>query len=176
MVDIAYQFDIEVKPKSLVVKPGDTIEVHCTADNYYDYCSIVHDINTCDFKYNDTAWRLSKQYPVIKINCQDYESRMEFIGDYYNYGCGIRLHSITMQDGGTWICQMEQWRHQNQIRYSGATIDDQFYLTVLPPHHTASAASSGEKSIPEVGNVGEPMQIGSPEEEESGSSKSNCTY
>ena len=35
-------------------------------------------------------------------NCDDFEGRFEYLGDYHNYKCGIRISGAEKGDAGAW--------------------------------------------------------------------------
>ena len=35
-------------------------------------------------------------------NCDDFKGRFEYLGDYDNYKCGIRISGVEKEDAGAW--------------------------------------------------------------------------
>ena len=57
----------------------------------------------CDFEW------VSAGYGVQQIGCDFPEGKLEFIGDYDNRECGLRIHNLTVKDRGPWMCEVEKY-------------------------------------------------------------------
>ena len=42
-------------------------------------------------------------------NCDDFEGRVEFMGDYEYHRCGIRLAEARPEDSGEWRCSLRSY-------------------------------------------------------------------
>ena len=88
-------FDItEVKPKTISVKEGDAVDLFCSVDGYYEWCTFKHMGKKCDYEWKREVWNLTV------LDCRDYADRAEFTGDYNNYECSIRLSDVGLEDAG----------------------------------------------------------------------------
>ena len=41
---------------------------------------------------------------------EDLETRVSIAGDYTNHECTLVINEVTVQDAGTWVCDMEEYK------------------------------------------------------------------
>ena len=60
-------------PQSITVSEGGDIDLWCQADDYFEWCDIIHldSGNTCEYTWN---WDNEPSYVEVK-DCDDYEGR-----------------------------------------------------------------------------------------------------
>ena len=69
---------------------GDDVELWCNADNYWEWCKISHveSNKSCDFDWKKYALLDGSRttiWNVTVVDCDDFEGRFEYLGDYENY-------------------------------------------------------------------------------------------
>ena len=62
----------KVEPKEIHVRLGESFWFLCTADNWYEWCTLKHADRVCDIEWKRTP------YNVTMGECSDYEGRVEF--------------------------------------------------------------------------------------------------
>ena len=85
------------------VKLGESFAFKCTADNWYEWCTFKHAEKMCEIQWKKTP------YNVTMGQCDDYEGRVEFKGEYNQYQCGLRVAAATAEDDGEWECDFESY-------------------------------------------------------------------
>ena len=93
---------------------GWPLELWCNVDDWWEWCSFTNLISnkSCEFQ-----WRYGPDN--VTVNRCDFEGRYEFLGDYNNYKCGIRIYNIGTADAGPWTCDLEEWNRAVTVRGSG---------------------------------------------------------
>ena len=98
---------ISYKPEteSTSVQQGHTLELWCNVDGYWEYCSFSHvpSGKSCHFEWKSDANN------VTVTNCTSFEGRFEYLGEYENYKCGIRIQDFRFEDSGEWRCDIESY-------------------------------------------------------------------
>ena len=85
------------------VEAGGDLELWCNADGWWEWCKFVHEPSgkNCDLKWRRKQyWR--DVFNVTVNNCDDFKGRFEYLGDYDNYKCGIRIRGVEKGDAGAW--------------------------------------------------------------------------
>ena len=77
-------------PQSITVSEGGDIDLWCLADDYWEWCDIIHieSGKTCEHVWNKVP---SQGSQYVKVGtCKDFEDRFKFIGDvgYKVQKCG----------------------------------------------------------------------------------------
>ena len=80
---LAASFDIKAsRPKNLSVDEGGSIELFCTVDGYYEWCTFKRqDGKICDFEWKRDLW------DVDVLQCSDFAGRMTRIGKFRTKFC-----------------------------------------------------------------------------------------
>ena len=54
------------------------------------------------------GWTTRQLYhQAVKIeNCPEYSDRIEFTGDFLKNELTVKLKSVTLEDAGDWICEL----------------------------------------------------------------------
>ena len=99
-------------PVVTAIYEGDTVKLSCTVTNWYNICSFKLENKQCEFHYDDQSYHNSEPYPVKKKNCADLDSIIEFVGDYYNYNCAIKLGPVSLSESGLWTCEFKEYNSQ----------------------------------------------------------------
>ncbi|TRY78631.1 hypothetical protein TCAL_14436 [Tigriopus californicus] len=86
-----------------VVQEGESLVLQCSVDDWYEWCTFRHKNKKCDFQ-----WR-KDVYNITVLDCQDYEGRFQFQGQYNNNECGIEIENVAVEDGGEWVCEFENY-------------------------------------------------------------------
>merc|ERR1712133_292540 len=63
------------------------------------------------------------------LECDDYDGRIEFQGDYDAYQCGIKLTGVQPEDAGNWKCEMESY-HAGYTRKYGYVVEKELVVDV----------------------------------------------
>ena len=100
------------EPKIAIVKEGDVLKLFCAVDGYYEWCTFRHKDRLCDFEWQREPWN------VTVLECDDYEGRYRWYGDYNYYECGLELTGASLEDAGEWSCSFESY-HRGQYRGYG---------------------------------------------------------
>ena len=81
----------EVTPKQISVKEGEDVTFSCTVDTYYEWCTLIHNNKKCDYEWKRDEWN------VTVADCNDYQGRAEYTGNYDYYNCAMTLKSVTLE-------------------------------------------------------------------------------
>ena len=133
-LDFTNAFSLEKsEPETqLVVKEGESFQLSCTVDGYYEYCKFVHKDEICDF-----AW-IVEQKDITIVECNDYEGRMEWSGDAF-YKCAMTIHNAQPKDAGAWKCEIESYAPGKDRGY-GSNVTADFDIKINA-HQTTSNGS-----------------------------------
>ena len=110
---------------TLVVNEGDSFRLSCDVDNYYEYCLFRHNEDICDFAWKREVWN------ITIADCSDYEGRMEWSGDFDYYGCAITIKNATLEDTGSWSCEIESYA-AGKYRGYGYNATAEMEIQVVP--------------------------------------------
>ena len=90
---------------STTIKAGKSVELWCNVDRYWEWCNFSHKTSAkfCDFYGKKTGLF---QGNVTVNDCSAFEGRFEYLGDYDDFKCGIRVHNITLEESGEWKCYL----------------------------------------------------------------------
>merc|ERR550517_2319751 len=80
-------------------------------------------------------------YNVTMGQCDDYEGRVEFKGDYNQYECGLTVAAATAEDDGEWECYFESYV-KGGSRGSGYKAADKFKVFVELPTTTTTTTTT----------------------------------
>ena len=80
-----------------------TADLWCQADSYWEWCRWIHHDRYCDFEW------ISNYRSVIADSCDFPHGKVELIGDYEKFQCGIRISDLAFEDRGLWICEVEKY-------------------------------------------------------------------
>lgn len=83
---------------------GDTVQLVCRADGWWEYCSWTHGDTQCDLEWKYATSNVTKQECHSKLT-----TRVSIAGDYNNHECSIRIKNVDIGDAGTWKCKMESY-------------------------------------------------------------------
>ena len=93
---------IEKLPKTrLRVTEGDSIVLKCVGNYKLNKCKFEHFDKICQFEFHN-----STTTTMMKSCMEHFNGRVEFIGNYENNICAIKIRSAEIQDGGDWSCQL----------------------------------------------------------------------
>ena len=75
---------------------GDDVDLWCTADDWWEWCkfTLVHSDKSCELDWKKYALLDGKRTyvrNVTALDCDDFEGRFEYLGDYENYRVRRRL-------------------------------------------------------------------------------------
>merc|ERR1711962_607029 len=91
-----------VEPSSVLVSPGERVELLCQVDEDYEYCTWTNPKGeTCDFEWKRKLGNITMQ------ECM-FPDRIAFHGGYNDRECGIALIARTT-DQGQWSCVVEDY-------------------------------------------------------------------
>merc|ERR1712108_64315 len=131
-----------VDPGVTTVKPGDSITMLCVVDNSYEYCKWTNpQQQICDFEWKRAVGNITTQ------SCHgSFKEKAVFHGKYDDRECGITIESATLQDAGTWRCEVEEYVFLGS-RGSGARRTGEIQVNVQNPT-TAPATPSTTARYP----------------------------
>ena len=130
---VSQAFDLlEVKPEKATVKEGSSVTLFCAVDTYWEWCKFSHVAKVCDYQWTRAAWN------VTTLNCDDFGPRVEFVGDYGQKECAIKLSNVGVEDAGRWTCQLEAY-HAGRYRGYGYQKTGEMFLKVEERKTTSSA-------------------------------------
>lgn len=77
-----------IKNETEILSDG-KLRLTCVSDADYEWCYFKHKNKACEFKWTTDAQNVTTK------NCNDFEDRLEFVGNYENYECAIEIDNIT---------------------------------------------------------------------------------
>ena len=83
---------------------GDTVQLVCRADGWWEYCSWIHGDTQCNLQWRYSTGNVTMQGCQSKL-----AARISIAGDYNNHECSIRIKNVDIRDEGTWKCKMESY-------------------------------------------------------------------
>ena len=132
---ISNTFDLlEVRPKNISVKEGDSVTLFCSVDAYWEWCKFSHGGKVCDYVWKKEQWN------VTVLNCEDFAGRAEFVADYDQYHCAMKLSNVQLEDAGDWSCELESY-HASRYRGSGYQRTGEMVIEVIPVTTTTNTAA-----------------------------------
>ena len=113
-----------------VVEEGKSLDLWCNVDGYWEWCAFKHVPSNrfCDLKWDYAT------YNVTVDNCTDFEGRFEYLGDYDNFKCGIRLRDVRPDEAGEWTCELENYYYAETKRGYGYEVRKSFQIDVSTPN------------------------------------------
>lgn len=110
---------------SLEIEEGDPIDLWCNMDEFWEWCTFKHMTSNklCDFQW------MTALDNVTVTEC-DFEGRYEYLGDYDDHKCGIRIKQATPGDSGEWRCDLEEYSRAETKRGYGKEAGMSFRVTV----------------------------------------------
>ena len=132
---------IEMFPKTrLRLKEGDSIVLKCVGNYKLDKCKFEHFDKFCQFEFLTNSTTAT----MIKSCSEHFNGRVEFIGNYENNKCAIKIKYAEIQDGGDWSCQLNSKDLKNGGNEEFQSTSVKFYINVnekfrfteiKPKHH-----------------------------------------
>ena len=89
----ANSFDlVKVEPKNATVLEGSNLDLFCSVNEYFGFCTFYHSGKNCEFQWKKNSWNFTNYdcpgnpfgHPAVLIE-----------GLYKNETCGIRLTQVT---------------------------------------------------------------------------------
>merc|ERR1712038_348370 len=104
---------------STSVKEGGSLDLWCNADYYWEWCKFTSESSG---RWCELQWESAPDNVTVN-NCDDFLERFEYLGDYDNYKCGIRIHNVGPDEAGEWTCLLDDYdgrgyRHGTQVEKS----------------------------------------------------------
>ena len=130
---ISEAFDIsnyEPKSGSIAKKEGEVLELSCTANDYWKFCSFTNLNTTSNFVTYEYHGKKSPYVQrKIKLN-----PRIHYTGEneYKTYRCSIRLEKLEENDTGLWECKLEEWNSNGQQENTQDTVTRKWNISVIP--------------------------------------------
>ena len=87
-----------------ILGAGDTVQLVCRADSWWEYCSWIHGDTQCNLQWRYSTGNVTMQGCQSKL-----AARISIAGDYNNHECSIRIKNVDIRDEGTWKCKMESY-------------------------------------------------------------------
>jgi len=111
---------------STAIKEGGSLDLWCNVNNWWELCAFKHvpSNRVCSLKWEHAP------YNVTVDDCTDFEGRFEYLGDYDNYKCGIRLHDVRPADKGEWACELENYYYADTEPGYGYEVRKSFQVDV----------------------------------------------
>jgi len=149
--------DPRTKPDSgLQFDEGDNLDLWCNANNWWEWCKFSHvqSNKSCELDWKKYALLDGKRtyvHNVTALDCDDFEGRFEYLGDYDNYRCGIRFKNLQPDEAGEWRCEMEEYYDgYGTNRGNGATDERSFFIEVEAKTTTTTAATTASSNAAAV--------------------------
>ena len=81
---------------------GWCLELWCNVDDYSEWCAFSHPSsnNFCDIQWKREPYN-------VTVNECNFEGSSEYLGNYDNYNCGIRIYHARIEDSREWRCDLE---------------------------------------------------------------------
>ncbi len=86
----------------LVLFQGSTRELWCQASTHWEWCRWIHYDNYCDFEWSPSSG-------VEETACNFPAGKVELLGDYDKFQCGLRISGLDARDRGNWLCEVEKY-------------------------------------------------------------------
>jgi len=130
-----------VDPGKVTVQPGEGVNLLCVVDSDYEFCKWVSPRDRyCDFEWKRASGNITTQ------DCQ-IADKVSFHGRYNDRECGIRINSASVEDTGTWRCEVEQYVFLGS-RGSGAVRKSDIEVTVEASTTAAPTTSTTSTRVP----------------------------
>merc|ERR1712117_383429 len=110
---------------SAEVTAGWPLELWCNVDDWWEWCTFTHLKSN---KFCDFQWKSGPNN--VTVNQCDFEGRYEYLGDYDNYKCGIRIYHTMTEDSGEWKCDLEEYNRAETVRGYGEKVRKTFQVWV----------------------------------------------
>ena len=110
---------------SAEVTAGWPLELWCNVDGWWEWCTFSH---LSSNKFCDMQWK-REPYNVTVNEC-NFEGSSEYLGNYDNYNCGIRIYHARIEDSGEWRCDLEQYSRAETVRGHGTRVRKSFQVWV----------------------------------------------
>ena len=110
---------------SAEIQDGYPLELWCNVDDYWEWCTFSHMSSNkfCDFQWKKDPYN-------VTVNECDFEGRYDYLGDYDNYKCGIRIYQARPEDSGEWRCDLEGYNRAETVRGYGLKVRKSFRVWV----------------------------------------------
>ena len=101
---VTFGFRIQESSPTQWATKGQSVTLTCKSSHRFEYCSwIAPNQQKCNFE-----WKMNLNQ-VIKKTCSLYFREDDFVGNYRNQECSLRISSVTQADEGVWTCVMEKY-------------------------------------------------------------------
>ena len=90
---------------STSLKEGDSLDLWCNSDYYWEWCKFT---SKSSGRWCELQWESAPDNVTVN-NCDDFSGRFEYLGDYDNYRCGIRIHDVRPDESGEWTCRLDDY-------------------------------------------------------------------
>ena len=101
---VTFGFRIQESSPTQWATKGQSVTLTCKSSHRFEYCSwIAPNQQKCNFE-----WKMNLNQ-VIKKTCSLYFREDDFVGNYRNQECSLRISRVTQADEGVWTCVMEKY-------------------------------------------------------------------
>ena len=121
-----------------------SLEIVCKVSNWFDWCAFVFANGIrCEWNYDHGKWNSGNKIDPVNIRfCETYIDQVEFIGNYQNGECGIRLKRVLKTETGLLSCDFEQWLSHHQTRGTSPEASfDTIMLDIVPETYSRDPVS-----------------------------------
>eukprot|EP00092_Neocalanus_flemingeri_P031215 GFUD01033907.1.p1 GENE.GFUD01033907.1~~GFUD01033907.1.p1 ORF type:complete len:304 (+),score=94.22 GFUD01033907.1:37-948(+) len=93
--------------------PGQTLSLTCKSDSAWEFCLWKH--TNSDYKEVGVRdclmeWKRAKGGVSVEKCHAELTDRVSISGDYDNQECGLTITGLEVEDGGSWECEMEEYK------------------------------------------------------------------
>ena len=129
---------------STAVKEDESLDLWCNVDDWWEWCTFTHvsSGNFCDLKWKKDPWN------VTLNDCDDFEGRVKYLGEYDQHKCGLRFYNIRSNETGHWKCDLERYQYAETKRGYGDTVKVTFMVDVEAT--TTSTSTTTTSPIPDL--------------------------
>lgn len=91
---------------------GESLTLICKSDSHWERCNWIHKPTTGVTAGEESHCNMEWKYASGDVTITDcpIHSRINMVGDYNKYECGIQVTSVVEEDSGQWECEMEEYR------------------------------------------------------------------
>ena len=87
--------------KRIVTRQKFDVELLCQTDRRWEWCRWIHNDRYCDYEWINGG--------VRETGCDFPGEKIEYIGNYHNFECGIVIRNADVADRGLWQCEIEKY-------------------------------------------------------------------
>eukprot|EP00092_Neocalanus_flemingeri_P076630 GFUD01095061.1.p1 GENE.GFUD01095061.1~~GFUD01095061.1.p1 ORF type:complete len:309 (+),score=91.30 GFUD01095061.1:36-962(+) len=93
--------------------PGQTLSLTCKSNSAWEFCLWKH--TNSDYKEVGVRdclmeWKRAKGGVSVEKCHAELTDRVSISGDYDNQECGLTITGLEVEDGGSWECEMEEYK------------------------------------------------------------------